>query len=71
MIDDSGSMMQEQENLQRNFPRFIKILQEVRGGLPNVHIGVISSNVGAGNVHIPGNAALHFPKPRHRATPHS
>jgi hypothetical protein len=61
MIDDSGSMKQEQENLQKNFPRFIKILQEMRGGLPNLHIGVVSSNVGAGNILIPGNSACSFP----------
>ncbi len=61
MIDDSGSMKQEQENLQKNFPKFIKILQDIKGGLPNVHIGVISSNVGAGNILIPGNSACSFP----------
>jgi hypothetical protein len=61
MMDDSGSMKQEQENLQRNFPKFIKILQDIKGGLPDVHIGVVSSNVGAGNVLIPGNSACSFP----------
>ncbi len=61
MMDNSGSMKQEQDNLERNFPRFIKILEGIKGGLPNVHIGVISSNVGAGNILIPGNSACSFP----------
>ena len=50
MIDDSGSMRQEQESLASNFPRFIEVLESIEGGLPNVHLGVISSNVGTGPV---------------------
>jgi hypothetical protein len=48
MIDDSGSMRQEQESLANNFPRFIEVLESIEGGLPNIHLGVISSNVGTG-----------------------
>jgi len=61
VIDDSGSMKQEQDNLKKNFPKFIKVLQDIKGGLPNVHIGVVSTNVGAGNVVINGNPACSFP----------
>lgn len=50
VVDDSGSMRQEQEALSQNFPRFIEVLEGIEGGLPNVHIGVISSNVGTGPV---------------------
>jgi hypothetical protein len=48
MIDNSDSMRQEQENLTANFPRLIEKLQQIPGGLPDIHLGVISSNFGAG-----------------------
>jgi hypothetical protein len=47
LIDDSDSMGEEQQSLTENFPRFIEKLEAIQGGLPNVHIGIISSNVGA------------------------
>src|SRR5687767_5260032 len=40
LIDDSGSMAQEQESLASNFVAFINVLKSIEGGLPNVHIGV-------------------------------
>jgi hypothetical protein len=46
VIDNSGSMSEEQTSLATNFPRFINVLETIEGGLPNVHIGVVSSNVG-------------------------
>src|SRR5688500_19843843 len=48
MIDNSISMEDEQENLARNFPAFIDELRKIQGGLPDLHIGVITSDVGAG-----------------------
>ena len=48
VIDDSGSMREEQLSLADNFNAFISELQAIQGGLPNVHIGVVSTNVGAG-----------------------
>jgi hypothetical protein len=56
MVDNSGSMRQEQESLASNFPRFIEVLESIEGGLPNVHIGVVSSNVGTGPVGGGGDA---------------
>ncbi len=47
VVDDSESMKDEQASLANNFPRFIAALEGIEGGLPNVHIGVISTNVGA------------------------
>ena len=47
VVDDSESMKDEQASLANNFPRFIEALEGIEGGLPNVHIGVISTNVGA------------------------
>jgi hypothetical protein len=47
VIDDSESMKDEQNSLAQNFPLFIQTLESIEGGLPNVHIGVISTNMGA------------------------
>ena len=52
VVDNSGSMREEQSSLAENFPEFIKVLQTIEGGLPNVHIGVISTDVGAGRFSI-------------------
>jgi hypothetical protein len=49
VVDNSNSMAEEQANLIRNFPEFIEVLNTIEGGLPDVHIGVISTDVGAGN----------------------
>ncbi len=48
LIDNSGSMREEQDNISRNFPVFISALESLPEGLPNVHIGVLSSDLGAG-----------------------
>jgi hypothetical protein len=48
MIDDSPSMREEQDNLRRNFPLLIERLKSLPGGLPDLHIGIVSSDVGAG-----------------------
>jgi hypothetical protein len=48
LIDDSGSMREEQDNLGRNFPIFVSALEGLPEGLPNLHIGVLSSDLGAG-----------------------
>ncbi|HEY5935329.1 MAG TPA: hypothetical protein VIU61_11855 [Kofleriaceae bacterium] len=46
VIDDSGSMADKQNNLAANFPNFIDVLNTIQGGLPDVHIGVVSSDMG-------------------------
>jgi hypothetical protein len=50
MIDNSLSMQEEQDNLARNFPAFIDQLRKIEGGLPDLHIGVITSDMGAGTL---------------------
>ena len=54
VIDNSGSMGEEQNSLTTNLPEFMKVLNNIEGGLPNVHIGVVSSNVGVGPFSING-----------------
>ncbi|MDB4962079.1 MAG: hypothetical protein JWP01_2078 [Myxococcales bacterium] len=46
VIDDSPSMADKQANLASNFPNFINVLNTIQGGLPDVHIGVVTSDVG-------------------------
>src|SRR5688572_16054861 len=46
VIDNSDSMKEEQDSLAANFPRFIDVLSNIVGGLPDVHIAVVSSDVG-------------------------
>jgi hypothetical protein len=55
MIDNSPSMDPKQTALANNFPNMIAALQTLPGGLPDVHIGVVSSNMGAGNGAMGGN----------------
>jgi len=47
VVDDSRSMQDEQERLSENFESLMTTLKRTRGGLPNVHIGVTSTDIGA------------------------
>jgi hypothetical protein len=60
MIDNSPSMDPKQARLADNFPKMIQVLQQIPDGsggvsLPDVHIGVISSDMGAGSESIGEN----------------
>jgi hypothetical protein len=55
VIDDSGSMVDEQASLRANFPKMIEVLEQLEGGLPDVHIGVVTPNLGTSA--IDGSAA--------------
>jgi hypothetical protein len=48
MVDNSLSMMPLQTKLANNFPVFIQVLEALPGGIPNVHLAVVSSDMGAG-----------------------
>ena len=49
LIDDSSSMRLAQANLERSFPAFMTRLRSAPLGLPNIHVAVISSDMGAGD----------------------
>ncbi len=51
VIDNSNSMEAEQRSLADNFPNFVATLEGIQGGLPDIHMGVISTDMGVG----PGN----------------
>jgi hypothetical protein len=57
MIDDSPSMAEEQSNLARNFPRLIEALGKMPSGFPDLHLGVVSSDMGAGASVVSGTCA--------------
>ncbi len=48
VIDNSDSMKEEQTSLADNFPRFIEVLEGIEGGLPDIRIGVVSTDMGLG-----------------------
>ena len=48
MVDNSPSMDPKQAALAANFSAMIEVLQNFPGGMPDIHIGVISSDFGAG-----------------------
>jgi len=55
VIDNSPSMDPKQAALAANFPAMIAALQALPSGLPDLHIGVVSSNMGAGDGAMGGN----------------
>ncbi len=52
MVDNSASMTPLQNKLRANFPAFMNVLKALP--LPNVHIAVVSSDLGAGSTGAPG-----------------
>jgi len=52
VIDNSGSMEGEQTNLRNNFPALMSELRNMPGGLPDLHIGVTSTDLGVGTFQI-------------------
>jgi hypothetical protein len=50
VIDNSGSTSNKQANFTQNFPAFMTALQMIPGGLPNIRIGVVTSDYGSGGV---------------------
>ncbi len=57
LIDKSPTMTDEQAGLTASFPRFIQVLRQIDGGLPNLHLGVISQDIGAGGMTVGGNCS--------------
>jgi MYXO-CTERM domain-containing protein len=47
MIDNSSSMTELQQKMLEQDPSFMKVLQDLPNGLPNIHVAVVSSDMGA------------------------
>jgi len=54
LIDSSLSMADEQVILQGNFPNLMQVLKDISGGLPNLHLGIITPDLGTYPFNIPG-----------------
>ena len=54
MIDNSSSTSLIQANLTANFPTFMTALRNQPGGLPNLHVAIINSDMGAGDGSVAG-----------------
>ncbi len=50
VIDNSGSMGDDQQNLVNNFPNFIGGIQDTLENVDEYHVGVVTSDVYAGNI---------------------
>ena len=48
VVDNSNSMTGEQTSLAREFPRMTAKFAQAKGGLPNLHLAVISTDLGTG-----------------------
>ncbi len=48
LIDDSSSTETKQRNIICNFPKLVDTLERIPGGLPDLHVGVVSSSMGSG-----------------------
>ena len=55
VVDNSGSMLQEHQSLESRFPELIRALDELGPRRPDLHIGVVTSDMGTGAVDT-GNA---------------
>jgi hypothetical protein len=55
VIDNSPSMDPKQKALAASFPKMMESLQNLESGMPDVHIGVVSSDMGAGGGEAGGN----------------
>ena len=56
VIDNSSSMLDKQTALATNFPLMIDALSSLPGGLPNLHIGVVTSDMGTSSAGDPAPA---------------
>ncbi len=54
VVDNSGTMEEEQELLRMHFPLMIQEFRKATGSLPNIHLGVITSDLGLENHTMPG-----------------
>jgi hypothetical protein len=53
MVDNSLGMTQLQAKFLADFPAFTQVLNNLPEGLPNIHLAVISSDMGAGKFAVP------------------
>ena len=57
VVDNSASMIDNQAALAASFPKMMDVLAEVDGGLPNLHIGIVTSDMGTKGSQVDGPGA--------------
>jgi hypothetical protein len=60
VIDNSASMAAKQDILLQNLSEMMRSMEKLEGGLPDVHIGVISTDMGAGEGVTGGDCSARF-----------
>ncbi len=50
VIDDSPTMIDKQRSFQNAFPALLETLSGAEGGTPNLHVGVVSSDMGTAGI---------------------
>ncbi len=70
LIDNSSSTKDKQVNINCNFPRFIDVLSKLPAGLPDLHMAVVSSDMGSGSVAIPSCGRMGGDDGAMQGTPH-
>lgn len=58
VVDNSASTADKQVRLAAAFPKMIDVLSQVDGGLPNLHIGVVTSDMGTSSSGGPPGPAI-------------
>jgi hypothetical protein len=56
VIDNSGTMREEQLWLAQNSSRFLSVFESLEGGVPSLHVGVVSTDLGAEPYNVPNCA---------------
>jgi len=58
VVDNSGSMADDQVRLAASFPRMIDTLAQLDDGVPDIHIGVITTDLGTSSTAMPGGSGV-------------
>ncbi len=53
LIDSSASMVTKQARLAQGFPALLRELEKTTGGMPNLHIGTITPDLGSSTYNVP------------------
>ncbi|HSN27103.1 MAG TPA: hypothetical protein VLT45_12480 [Kofleriaceae bacterium] len=61
VVDNSPSMLDKQQSLATNFPRMIDVLATLDDGVPDLHIGVVTSDLGTSGSQTPPGPTIGTP----------
>lgn len=58
VLDNSASMASKQEKVLKNLSKMMQVLQNLEGGMPDLHVGIVSTDLGAGMGEAGGDCAV-------------